>query len=219
MADDARALLRSLGPFPADLPAFDPESAPAEPVGLFIDWLREAADASVLAPHAAVLSTGDAAGRVSARVLILKDVDADGWRIATPSTGAAGTAMREHPHAALTFFWPAVGRQVKVTGRVVEATREASAADFRARPPAARVAGLVHRPGEPLADDAAYAAARMEAEARLAADPGTVADDWRVWTIAPDTVEFWQASHDRAHIRLEYRRGDAGAWSRRRLWP
>ena len=218
MTDDPRRLLRSLAPFPPELPGFDPAAAPAEPVGLFLDWFRAAAGSGVPGPHAAVLSTGDAGGRVSARVLILKDVDADGWHVATPSTGAAGVAMGENPHAALPFFWPAVGRQVKVTGRVVQASRDVSAADFRGRPPAARVAGLLHRPGEELADDAEFAAARDDAQARLAEDPDAIADDWRVWTLAADTVEFWQASHNRAHVRREYRR-DGDGWRRRRLWP
>lgn len=63
-----------------------------------------------------------------------------------------------------------------------------------------------------------YAAARAAAHARIAEQPDIVPDSWALWRIVPGTVEFWQASHDRAHTRLRYRR-DAGTWVRERLWP
>jgi len=214
---ELRARLRALESFPAQLPDFDPDAAPADPEALFLAWLDAAIAAGVLAPHAATLATADASGP-SARVLILKDVGADGWGIATPADSRPGQAMTASGRAALTFFWPTLGRQVRVEGDAVRADAGESSADFLARPLGARATALVGRPSPVLDDDAAYAAARADALARLARDPGLVPSAWALWRIVPDAVEFWQASHDRVHTRLRYRRA-GGQWQRERLWP
>lgn len=217
MSDELRARLRALPSFPAELPPFDPDAAPAAPEELFLDWLDGAVRTGVLAAHAATLATVDAGGP-SARVLVLKDVDAEGWAIATPADSRPGAAMTASGVAALSFFWPALGRQVRVEGEVRRASGEESSADFLARPLPARATALVGRPAPVLADEEAYAVARAAAVARLEAAPALVPEAWALWRVVPGTVEFWQAAHDRAHIRLRYRR-DGDAWVRERLWP
>ncbi|QNO38046.1 pyridoxal 5'-phosphate synthase [Protaetiibacter sp. SSC-01] len=217
MTTELRARLRTLPSFPRELPEFAPDAAPTTPQELFLAWLDEAVATGVLAPHAATLATVDETGP-SARVLVLKDVDADGWAIATPADSRPGQAMTASGRAALTFFWPALGRQVRVEGEVRRADAADAAADFRDRPAEARATALVGRPTPTLADDAEYAAARAEALARVEADPSLVPETWALWWVAPGTVEFWQASHDRAHTRLRYR-ADADVWVRERLWP
>jgi len=217
MTDELRARLRALPSFPAELPAFDPAGAPPTPEELFLAWLDEAVAAGVLAPHAATLATVDATGP-SARVLVLKDVGPEGWAIATPADSRPGEAMTASGAAALDFFWPALGRQVRVEGEVRRADDADAAADFGARPADARATALVGRPAPTLSGDAEYAAARADAFARVERDPDLVPDSWALWWVVPSTVEFWQAVHDRAHVRLRYRRHE-GSWARERLWP
>jgi pyridoxamine 5'-phosphate oxidase len=151
-------------------------------------------------------------------VLILKDVGESGWQIATPADSRPGQAMAASGLAALTFFWPALGRQVRVEGEVRRASDAEAAADFYARPALARATALVGRPRPVLEGDAEYAAARADALARVREAEGTVPENWALWSIVPGTVEFWQAAHDRAHVRLRYRADGAG-WVRERLWP
>lgn len=217
MSEEFRARLRALPSFPGELPAFDPDAVPESPEPLFLDWLDSAVGAGVLAPHAATLATVDSGGP-SARVLILKDLDESGWQIATPADSRPGIAMGASGVAALTFFWPQLGRQVRVEGAVVQASEAEAAADFLARPMDARATALVGRPTDHLETASAYAEARAAALARLDADLSLVPVEWALWRILPDSVEFWQASHDRAHLRLRYGRfGDS--WMRERLWP
>ena len=214
---ELRARLRALPSFPPELPRFDPDAVPADPVPLFLAWLEQAVGAGVLAAHAATLATVDASGP-SARVLILKDVDAEGWAVATPADSRPGEAMTASGRAALTFFWPALGRQVRVEGEVRRASPDEAARDFRERPASARATALVGRPTRVLSGDAEYRTARAAAARRVEADPELVPDHWALWRIVPGTVEFWQAAHDRAHVRVRYwREGDA--WLRERLWP
>ncbi|GAB1820443.1 pyridoxine/pyridoxamine 5'-phosphate oxidase [Herbidospora sp. RD11066] len=217
MSENLRDLLRSLPVFQADLPTLD--LAPDEPFSLFVRWLHDAIDAGAPGPHAMTLSTADAAGRPSARVLICKDVTADGhWYFASGSASVKGRDLAANPNAALTFYWPRLGRQIRVTGEVTQAGPEASAADFLARPPASRAEAMIGRQSQRLDDPADLDAAFDQALARVTADPDLVAPAWTLYDLTAHGVEFWQADHQRRHTRLLYSRsGDA--WHRTRLWP
>ncbi|MER1997943.1 MAG: pyridoxamine 5'-phosphate oxidase family protein [Arthrobacter sp.] len=129
-----RRTLRALPDFASGLPGFDPEQAPEDPAELFLAWLEEALAAGVPQPHAFSLATADAAGNLSSRVLILKDLDADGWHFATSRTSRKGRELEQNPRAAMNFYWYAQGRQVRVAGSVVQLSAEASARDWNERP-------------------------------------------------------------------------------------
>ena len=214
-----RERLRALPTFARPgLPAFDPDAVPPAPHELFVAWLDDAIEAGLLAAHAATLSTADAAGHVHARTLLVKDVTADGWWFASQSTSPKGRDLAANPHAALTFFWPELGRQVKVTGSAAPAGPEASRADFLTRPDASRAAGLVNHQSEPLASRQVYDHAFAEALRTVSADPELAAPDWTAYVVAPTEVEFWQAPDDGPHTRLLYR-ADVSGWTRGLLWP
>lgn len=214
-----REMLRGLEVFPAELPEFDVQSAPGDPVTLFLTWLAEAVRDKVLGPHAMTLGTADAAGRVSSRVLICKDVDDDGrWYFASDAESVKGRDLAANPCAAASFYWPQQGRQIRVSGLATSAGSEASAADFLARPPASRAAALAGRQSQPLDDPADLDAAFRQSQAAIDADPGLIAPGWTLYALTADTVEFWQADHQRRHIRLRYQR-TADNWTTRRLWP
>jgi pyridoxamine 5'-phosphate oxidase len=213
-----RDLLRGLPVFDRPLPAFDTESAPEEPSALFLSWLHEAIEAGVSEPHAMTLATVDAEGRPDARVLILKDVDADGWQFATATTSAKGSQLAARPHAALSFHWREQGRQVRVRGAVATADPSISAADFLAKPDGSRIAGLVGRQSAVLEDPGKLALEIEAASHRLADDPFAVAEDHAVYVLTPAEVEFWQGDRQRQHVRLRYSRSKNG-WITERLWP
>lgn len=213
-----REMLRALPVLAHQMPSFEPAAAPAEPAALFADWLAEAVAAGVDEPHAMTLSTVDADGAPDARVLILKDLDAAGWHFATTSTSAKGRQLAANPRVALSFHWREQGRQVRVRGTARPAEPAVSRQDFLARPEGSRIATLVGRQSAVLADRAELDRELADIRARLAADPGLVAESHTVYTVAPVSVEFWQADRDRRHVRLRYRRTDGG-WERELLWP
>src|ERR1700692_1224455 len=126
-----REMLRGLEVFPAKMPEFDAMAAPGDPVPLFLRWLAEAVRDKVLGPHAMTLATADAAGRVSSRVLICKDVDAEGrWSFASDAQSVREGDLAPNPCAAASFYWPQHGRQIRISGVGTPAGGEASAADF-----------------------------------------------------------------------------------------
>lgn len=137
MNDTFRTRLRALPDFPENLPAFDPAAAPRDPGELFRQWMDGALAAGMRQPHAFSLATADADGRISSRMLILKDIDDDGgWQFATSRTSRKGAELAENPNAAMNFYWPELGRQIRVAGAVVKLSAQASAADWDARPAA-----------------------------------------------------------------------------------
>jgi pyridoxamine 5'-phosphate oxidase len=209
--------LRGWPSFPAELPGFDPGTAPDSPEDLFLNWLTEAGE-HVLAPHAVTLSTVDEDGAPDARVVILKYVGPGGWAVATSSESPKGHQLEENPRAALTFFWPGRGRQVRVRGTVTPAPREVSDEDFLARPPASRVEAFIGHQSEVLTDPAKLTEAAASAERWVEENPDAAPETWTRYLVVPTVVEFWQASHDRRHLRLRYRRENEG-WTRERLWP
>jgi pyridoxamine 5'-phosphate oxidase len=214
-----RDLLRGLPVFAMDLPVFDADAAPEGPVGLFVEWLVGAVEAEVPEPHAMTVSTADGDGHPSSRVLICKDVDADGrWYFAANDTSRKGRELAVNPHAALTFHWPPQGRQIRVRGPVRAAGADRSAADFLARSPGSRAEALTGRQSEVLDHPAELEAAIRIAQERLAADPELVAPGWTLYAVIADEVEFWQGDQNRRHTRLRYTR-DGALWTRHRLWP
>ncbi|AWB85988.1 pyridoxine/pyridoxamine 5'-phosphate oxidase [Mycetocola zhujimingii] len=213
-----RETLRSIPSFPADLPVFDWERAPEQPADLFDEWLTEAVDAGVPAPHAMTLSTSEPDGRVTARTLVLKDIDEHGWVFASRDDSPKARDLGANPFAALTFFWPQLGRQVRVTGAARKGTRADSEEDFLARPETSRAAAFVGHQSEPLDSPETYRDALEDAVSLVTQDPSRVDRNWSTWAVIADEVEFWQASSDRGHLRLKYRL-HGRSWERGLLWP
>jgi pyridoxamine 5'-phosphate oxidase len=218
--DAVRDIVRGVPVFPEQMPSFDPASAPASPVELFLEWLRRAVQDGVASPHAVHLATADSDGLPDARVVILKEVTDDGWQVASSKDSPKGRQLSETPAAALTFFWPEAGRQIRIRGAVSTAGTEENLADFQRRHPVARALVLagsqstVLRRREDLDKAVEEQAHRIDQND----DEGLDRTAWTLFTVAPDTVEFWQADQERKHTRLRYTRSGEG-WSRDMLWP
>ncbi|GAA1648788.1 pyridoxine/pyridoxamine 5'-phosphate oxidase [Actinoplanes couchii] len=215
---ELRQFLRCLPVFAGDMPDFDTSVAPERPEDLFVEWLTEAVAARVREPHAMTLSTLGVDDIPDARVLLLKNVDADGWQFASHRGSPKGLELEALSAAALTFLWREQGRQIRVRGRVVTAPPEECAADFLARSPVGRAEALAGRQSQPLHDRRQLVIAAEEAAERFAVEPDLVVDEWTLYTVRAQQVEFWQADKDRRHIRLQYLR-DGETWQRHELWP
>lgn len=199
-------------------PGFDTNAVPADPVSLFITWLKDAVNVGVSEPHAMTLSTVDAQGSPRARVLILKAVDTRGWHFAVNSVSQKGHDLSANPSAALTFYWPALVRQVRICGIVVNDGAEASAQDFLARPLGSRAMALTLRQSQPLTDSAELEVEIEKAHRKLSDNPNFIPDEWISYAVQPYQVEFWEGTSDRRHLRLSYQR-NGERWDRGRLWP
>ncbi|MFJ8015726.1 pyridoxal 5'-phosphate synthase [Streptomyces sp. NPDC096339] len=203
--------------FAGPLPEFMPERAPDDPVRLFLSWLSDAVADGLREPHAMTLSTVDEVGDPDARVLILKGVDERGWRFSGHAFSPKGHQLAVHPRAALTFYWPEHGRQVRLRGPVTPGSDQDNAEDFLARTDTARAEALLGRQSQYLADPAERDHALEKSLALIGEAPSLVDSAWTLYTLAPTVVEFWQATPSRVHTRLRYERTAYG-WGRFRLW-
>ncbi|MCC3770571.1 pyridoxal 5'-phosphate synthase, partial [Streptomyces sp. UNOC14_S4] len=155
----------------------------------------------------------------SVRTVMLHDADEHGWHFATHRTSRKGRELAVRPEAALGFYWPAVGRQVRVRGGVTAAGPAESRADLAMRSPGALAAALVGRQSEPLPGLAELERASDSAWERALREPGAPVDSWTLYVLRADEVEFFQGDARRRHVRLVYRRTGDGDWVTGLLWP
>lgn len=205
-------------PAVTDLPPFDPATAPAEPLPLFTTWFAQAVAAGQPEPHTMSLATSDADGRPDVRIVMLHGADADGWAFATHATSRKGGQLAARPHAALVFYWPVLGRQVRVRGPVTAAPATESQGDLHARSTGALAAALTGRQSEVLGSVEELTRASEAAWERAQREPDAPVPSWTRYHLRPDEVEFFQGDERRRHVRLNYRR-EEGSWSRQLLWP
>ncbi|OIJ69896.1 pyridoxine/pyridoxamine 5'-phosphate oxidase [Streptomyces mangrovisoli] len=223
MGTDLQELLRSLrvwDPEVTSLPELDPAAAPDGPLDLFTAWFADAVAAGEREPHTMSLATADAEGRPDVRIVMLHGADAaHGWSFATHATSAKGRDLAARPYAALAFYWPVLGRQVRVRGPVAVAPPEDAHADLRVRSTGALAAALTGRQSEVLGSVEELRAASEEAWERARRSPSTPATTWTLYHLAPTEVEFFQGEPHRRHVRLRYRLTAASTWQHELLWP
>src|SRR5699024_6298489 len=202
-----RQWLRELPTFDRDhLPPFDPDTAPQDPASLYLDWLRAAVETGLAAPHAVNLATAGSDAQVTARTVILKDLQEHTWVIATSALSPKAKQLAQNPHAALTSFWAPLGRQVRITGWMADLGDAVAEADFRARSDASRAAALVGHQSDVLTDRRAYAEEFAAALAQVQQYPDTALPTWRAYGLRAESLEFCQATAETGQIRLHYRR-------------
>ncbi|MFD9427626.1 MULTISPECIES: pyridoxal 5'-phosphate synthase [unclassified Streptomyces] len=213
-----RDLLHAQHVWDVDLPGFDPATAPDAPVPLFHAWFAEAVTAGQPEPHTMTLATVDSADRPDVRTLMLHDADGRGWHFATHSTSAKGRQLAARPYAALGFYWPTQGRQVRVRGPVTACTPAESRADLHARSTGALASALTGSQSAVLGSGEELTRAADAAWERARAEPDAEVETWTRYVVEPEEVEFFQGDAGRRHIRLRYRR-EADTWVRELLWP
>ncbi|MEU9590358.1 pyridoxal 5'-phosphate synthase [Streptomyces sp. NPDC048219] len=221
METDLHELLRSLrvwDPAVTELPPFDPAGAPGDPLPLFTRWLAEAVAAGQSEPHTVSLATADAEGWPDVRIVMLHGADADGWSFATHADSRKGRHLAARPYAALVFYWPVLGRQVRVRGPVAVAPADQARADLHARSTGALAAALTGRQSAPLSSPDELARASEAAWEQAERDPDASVPSWTLYRLRPDEVEFFQGDARRRHVRLAYRRAEEG-WRTQMLWP
>jgi len=191
-----------------------------DPLRQFQSWLAEAVTAEIPEPTAMTLATVGEDGVPSARIVLLKGVDASGFLFFTNYDSRKGRELAARPVAALLFHWVELERQVRIDGFVSRATAEESDAYFASRPRPARL-GAWASPQSRVIPDRAWLERELSAvRERFAPQEEHVPrpPHWGGYRVAPETMEFWQGRPSRLHDRLRYRR-DAGRWRIERLAP
>jgi pyridoxamine 5'-phosphate oxidase len=189
-----------------------------DPLEQFARWLEDARAGGLELPEAMTLATADGEGRPSARTVLLKSVDEDGFRFFTNTESRKAGDLGANPAAALVFHWPLEPRrQVTVAGAVEPLSREEAEAYFRTRPLGSRLGAWASRQSTVVADRDALERAFAEVEAAYGDDP-PLPPWWGGYLLTPDRIEFWQNRPNRLHDRFRYAR-EGGSWVLERLAP
>ncbi|MGW4424451.1 pyridoxamine 5'-phosphate oxidase [Streptosporangium sp. NPDC004631] len=198
------------------LPLLEEDLAP-DPVTQFARWFDDAVAAGLPEPNAMVVATSSAGGLPTARTVLLKGYDEEGFVFYTNYESRKGRDLAENPRAGLLFPWHPIRRQVRVEGSVTRLSRAESAAYFRSRPYGSRIGAWASRQSAAVHSRQELDDRYAELAARWPEDP-PVPDFWGGFRVAPLEVEFWQGQLDRMHDRLRYRRSGA-SWMVERLAP
>jgi len=168
--------------------------------------------------NAMTLATVDRDGRPSSRTVLLKGVDERGFIFYTNYGSRKGRELADNPRAALTFFWPALERQVCVAGTVTKLPPAESDAYFQSRPRGSRLAAWASNQSGAIPDRATLEARWREVEQKFP-EKVPLPPDWGGFVLQPERIEFWQGRSSRLHDRFSYVRQADGAWQVERLAP
>jgi pyridoxamine 5'-phosphate oxidase len=214
VSDSIADLRRDFMGEPLDEAAAHPDS-----IAQFQLWFKDAVDAVASEPNAMALATSTPDGRPSVRIVLLKGVDDRGFVFYTDYRSRKSTELDSNPHAALTFYWHELARQVRVEGTVERLPRAESEAYFRSRPLASRLSAWASHQSEPVASRAEMEARLREVRSRFEGDDVPLPPHWGGYLVAPHAFEFWQGRPGRFHDRLRYTLLPDGSWRIERLMP
>ena len=198
--------------------ALDRSSLDDDPVAQFRRWFADAERAQLLEPNAMTLATADAAGRPSARIVLLKGIDARGLVFFTDYRSRKARELAANPRAALAFLWKELERQVRVTGAIELVTPEESASYFRTRPRGSRLGAWASVQSAELPDRAMLEHEVARIDKQYPGDDIPLPPHWGGYRLLPDEFEFWQGRENRLHDRFRYSRAGE-RWRIDRLSP
>lgn len=201
------------------LRTLDETTIDADPIRQFQVWLNEAIDCGLREPNAMTLATAAPDGRPSARIVLLKGVDAAGFVFFSNYESAKGQQLQQNPRAELVFYWNDLERQVRVHGVVARIAAAESDAYFQSRPRQARIGAHASRQSRPLAHRAELEEQVRALEEHFGAGEFPRPADWGGYRLAPESIEFWQGRSNRLHDRLLFEQDGNRVWHLSRLYP
>lgn len=190
-----------------------------QPIDQFALWFKEALEAKVREVNAMNLATCDENNRPSARIVLLKSFDENGFVFFTNYKSEKGQHMAENLNVALTFFWPELERQVRVEGEVEKTSKEESLAYFKSRPRLSQLGAIVSQQSTEIANRELLQAKMDELTNKYEGKEIPMPVHWGGYLVKPSKIEFWQGRPGRLHDRLVYEKQSKNNWSIKRLCP
>ena len=195
----------------------DESDVAGDPIVQFQAWFDEAVKAELPMVNAMTLATASPAGQPSARMVLLKGLDARGFVFFTDYDSRKAQELSATPRAALLFYWIELEREVRIEGAVEKTSAAKSDAYFATRPAGSRLAALSSRQSSVIADRGVLETRDAELEKQHGEAPPRPAS-WGGYRVLPDSIEFWQGRPNRLHDRLLYTKTSSG-WTISRLAP
>jgi pyridoxamine 5'-phosphate oxidase len=199
--------------------ALDEPVLERDPIKQFRIWFDEAVSAGLKLPEAMTLATASRDGRPSARVVLLKQVDDDGFVFFTNYRSAKARDLEENSRAALVFYWSQFDRQVRVEGTVERTSSDESAAYFKTRPRESQIGAWASPQSEVITAREVLESRAQELEQMYCDREIDCPEHWGGYRVRPQRIEFWKSRPGRLHDRIVYEKDLEGDWKISRLAP
>lgn len=197
-----------------------PELNASEPFELFSLWFEEARSSEPSDANAMSLATVDADGFPNVRMVLLKDLDDNGFVFFTNYQSKKGSELEANPKAALCFHWKSLLRQVRVRGIVEKISAQESDDYFHSRDKKSRIGTWVSQQSRPVAGREKLLADLTLYSTKFATSDVPRPDYWGGYRLIPYEIEFWRNGAFRLHDRLIFSRANAyEAWQIKKLYP
>lgn len=196
----------------------DENQMPEFPIEQFNKWMRDAIDAELSEPNAMVLATCTRDGKPSARIVLLKEVSADGFVFFTNYMSRKGNELSENSASALVFDWHEIERQVRIEGNIEKVSETDSDTYFNARPSNSRLGAWASPQSRVLKNREELENLQKEFEEKFSNRAIPRPPHWGGYVLSPTSIEFWQGRPGRLHDRVLYTLTSSG-WEKQRLAP
>jgi pyridoxamine 5'-phosphate oxidase len=188
-----------------------------DPFALFSTWYDDARRGAIMDPDIVALATSSKQARPSVRMVLYRGIREGGFSFFTHYESRKGRELAENPFAALAFYWPHLGKQVRIEGSVQRLSEKESDAYFQQRPYLSQITAAASPQSRVMTDEREFLARLAELERTSG---GTILRpaNWGGFTLVPSVFEFWTHRDNRRHERWQYTKsGDS--WKESRLYP
>ncbi|NIY16039.1 MAG: pyridoxamine 5'-phosphate oxidase [Nitrospinaceae bacterium] len=196
-----------------------PPGQRTEPYRLFWRWYQKAEASGLTYPNGMTLATVTADGQPSARIVLLKQVQPDGFVFFTNYRSRKGRELAENPNAALVFWWPELKRQIRICGSVTKVPAEISDAYFQTRPRGYKVGAWASEQSRAMDDRFSLAKRFMQFRSKFGRGEVPRPPHWGGYRLEPVEFEFWEERVNRLHERRYFTPDKGGTWRMKRLFP
>jgi pyridoxamine 5'-phosphate oxidase len=189
------------------------------PIDQFQKWWQQVINSQIVEPNAMTLATASSDGMPSARIVLLKGFDNNGFVFYTNYKSYKGLQLEENPKACLIFFWKELERQIRITGIVRKVSEKESNEYFHSRPVGSQVGAIASPQSQVIPNREWLDEEYKKLLAKYKDGNVPKPDHWGGYRVHPVIVEFWQGRPSRLHDRIQYTLQEGGEWKIERLAP
>ena len=204
-------------------PEADEKFAGDTPFEIVTRWMAEARETEPNDPNAIALATVDADGMPNVRMVLLKDIESDGFVFYTNYDSVKSRECVTSGTAAFVLHWKSLRRQVRVRGTIERETGQKADEYYKSRSLGSRLGAWASDQSKPLGSRAELISKVETVRTEKGEDPPRP-PFWGGYRITPSEIEFWADGADRLHDRFRWTRksregGREVKWAVSRLYP